>query len=210
MTITPQDPLREPNAANPGVSPDALELIRVDMLRFAKLQLGNKEAAEDMVQEAMESALRHLNGFSGQSSLKTWVFAILKNKIIDHLRRAWRTVNFSSLTNEGDDSEGIDLDAFFNDRGRWRDGLRPVAWPSPDDAVRSKQFWIVFESCLDLLAPKAGQIFMMREFLGFDSDEICLQLNLTTSNLHVILHRSRLKLRGCLETGWVRSGASAC
>ncbi len=51
---------------------------------------------------------------------------------------------------------------------------------------------------------------MMREFLGFESEEICLQINLTTSNLHVILHRSRLKLRGCLEAGWVRSGSRPC
>ncbi len=199
----------QPEGTSADVSTAALTSIRADMLRFAMLQLGNREAAEDMVQEATEAALRHLKGFAGQSSLKTWVFAILKNKIIDHLRRAKRTINFSSLANDVDDGE-IDLDAFFNDRGGWRDGPRPVAWPSPDDAVQSKQFWIVFETCLDLLAPKAAKVFMMREFLGFESEEICLQLDLTTSNLHVILHRSRLKLRGCLETGWVRPGARTC
>ena len=74
---------------NQGASADPADLvsIRSDMLRFAALQLGNREAAEDMVQEAMEAALRHLQDFTGQSSLKTWVFAILKNKIIDHLRQ---------------------------------------------------------------------------------------------------------------------------
>ena len=201
---------REPEDTGGAARPAALGLIRADMLRFAKLQLGNRETAEDVVQEAMESALRHLHGFSGQSSLKTWVFAILKNKIIDHLRSAKRTVNFSSLASDDDADDEARLESLFNDRGRWRDGARPVVWPSPDDAVQSKQFWIVFETCLDLLAPKAGRIFMMREFLGFESDEICAQLNLTTSNLHVILHRSRLKLRGCLEAGWVRPGACSC
>lgn len=200
----------KPEIARGAASPGALGLIRADMLRFAKLQLGNRETAEDMVQEAMESALRHLHSFTGQASLKTWVFAILKNKIIDHLRVATRTVNFSSLANVDDDDGEDRLESLFNDRGRWRDGARPVAWPTPDDAVQSKQFWVVFETCLDLLTPKAGRIFMMREFLGFESDEICSQLNLTTSNLHVILHRSRLKLRGCLEAGWVRAGARAC
>lgn len=200
----------QPGGASTDVNPAALTSIRADMLRFAMLQLGNREAAEDMVQEATEAALRHLKGFAGQSSLKTWVFAILKNKIIDHLRQARRTINFSSLTNDADEDAEIDLDAWFNDRGVWREGPRPVAWPSPDDAVQSKQFWIVFETCLDLLAPRAAKIFMMREFLGFESEEICLQLDLTTGNLHVILHRSRLKLRGCLETGWVRPGARTC
>ena len=210
MTNNQQVHPREPEDASGAARPAALGLIRADMLRFAKLQLGNRETAEDTVQEAMESALRHLEGFSGQSSIKTWVFAILKNKIIDHVGQARRTVNFSSLANDdGEDGEAR-LEALFNDRGRWRDGARPVAWPSPDDAVQSKQFWIVFETCLDLLAPKAGRIFMMREFLGFETEEICSQLNLTTSNLHVTLHRSRLKLRGCLEAGWVRPGARPC
>lgn len=209
MTNGPPVPSAQPESVRSEVNPGALASIRSDMLRFAKLQLGNIEAAEDMVQEAMESALRHLHSFSGQSSLKTWVFAILKNKIIDHLRQSRRAINFSSLTHE-DDENGEMLESLFNDRGGWRDGLRPVAWPSPDDAVQSKQFWIVFETCLELLAPKAGQIFMMREFLGFESEEICSQLNLTTSNLHVILYRSRMKLRGCLETGWGRQGARAC
>lgn len=212
MTIDQHAHGRGPEGASTMVSPAALGSIRADMLRFAQLQLGNRETAEDMVQEAMESALRHLESFSGQSSLKTWVFAILKNKIIDHLRQSKRTINFSSLASDGDsDDDGeASLEALFNERGGWRDGPRPVAWPSPDDAVQSKEFWIVFETCLDLLAPKAGRIFMMREFLGFESDEICAQLELTTSNLHVILHRSRLKLRGCLETGWVRSGVRRC
>ncbi|MEJ7688666.1 MAG: sigma-70 family RNA polymerase sigma factor [Variovorax sp.] len=210
MTIDPHAQPREPKDASAEVSPAALGLMRADMLRFANLQLGNKEAAEDMVQEAMESALRNLHGFSCRSSAKTWVFAILKNKIIDHLRQSRRTINFSSLTNGDDENGEVNLESLFNNRGGWRDGPRPVAWPSPDDAVQSKQFWIVFETCLDLLAPKAGKIFMMREFLGFESEEICSQLNLTTSNLYVILHRSRLKLRGCLETGWVRLGARPC
>jgi hypothetical protein len=130
MTIAPQAQTRQPNDANPDVSPAALALIRADMLRFAMLQLGNREAAADMVQEAMESALRHLHGFSGQPSLKTWVFAILKNKIIDHLRQSRRTLNFSSLTPDGDKSGNM-LESLVNERGGWRDGPRPVAWPRP-------------------------------------------------------------------------------
>jgi RNA polymerase sigma-70 factor (ECF subfamily) len=68
----------------------------------------------------------------------------------------------------------------------------------------------VFEACLDHLPAKTGRVFMMREFLGLDADEICAQLGISTSNCHVILHRARLKLRGCLETGWGRPGADPC
>lgn len=51
---------------------------------------------------------------------------------------------------------------------------------------------------------------MMREFLGFDTEEICAQLSITSTNLHVILHRARNKLRGCMETGWGRPGEASC
>jgi RNA polymerase sigma-70 factor (ECF subfamily) len=47
---------------------------------------------------------------------------------------------------------------------------------------------------------------MMREFLGFESGEICAKLGISTGNCHVILHRARMQLRRCLETGWGRPG----
>ncbi len=188
------------------ISAQALIAIRADMLRFARLQIGNRETAEDMVQEAIEAALRNQSSFSGNSSLKTWVFAILKNRIVDHFRQARRTVNFSSLVDEGEDWQES-VETLFNERGRWRDEVRPVSWPSPEESVQSRQFWAAFETCLEVLPPNASRVFMMREFLGLESDEICAQAKLSTSNLHVILHRARMKLRACLENGWVRAGA---
>lgn len=184
-----------------AISADALIALRGDMLRFAHLQLRNDDIAEDLVQESMESALRNVGKFAGQSSLKTWVFAILRNRIIDHLRSARRSVPMSSLVEEGDDWQER-LEVLFNDNGGWRVGSRPVPWPDPEDSMQSRQFWTVFEICLDHLPVNTGRVFMMREFLGFESSEICEHLGISTSNCHVILHRARLKLRGCMETGW--------
>lgn len=192
-----------------GVSPQALLALRADMLRFAQLQLRDHGAAEDLVQEAIEAALRKASSFAGQSTLKTWVFAILRNRIIDHLRQASRTVALSSLVADDDDWQDR-LDALFNERGHWQPALRPVAWQDPEESMQSRQFWAVFETCLDHLPPATGRVFMMREFLGFESDEICSQLGITTSNCHVILHRARLKLRTCLDSGWARPGAASC
>jgi RNA polymerase sigma-70 factor (ECF subfamily) len=195
-----------PEARQPAsFGADALAALRPDMLRFARLQLRDRDAAEDMVQEAIEAALRQASRFAGQSSLKTWVFAILRNRIIDHLRSARRTVPMSSLVEDGDDWQER-LAAMFDDGGRWRDSARPQAWPDPEASMQSRQFWAVFEACLDHLPPNTARVFMMREFLGFESGEICAQLAITTSNCHVILHRARLKLRGCLDSGWVRQG----
>ncbi len=195
--------------AAPGISADALIALRADMLRFARLQMRNAEHAEDMVQEAIEAALRHASSFAGQSTLKTWVFAILRNRIIDHLRQDSRSVPMSSLVADDDDWQER-LETLFNERGGWRDGPRPVAWPTPEQSMQSRQFWVVFETCLDRLPANTGRVFMMREFLGFESDEICSRLGISTSNCHVILHRARLRLRNCMQDGWGRPGEDPC
>ncbi len=197
------------SASLQGISTEALLSLRTDMMRFAQLQLRNTETAEDLVQESIETALVKASSFSGRSSLKTWVFAILRHRIIDHFRSATRTVSMSSLV--GDDEDWQErLDALFNERGRWRDGTRPVAWPDPEESMNTRQFWGVFEACLDHLPANTGRVFMMREFLGFESNEICAQLGITTSNCHVILHRARLKLRGCMDKGWGRQEETKC
>lgn len=192
-----------------GIGVESLLAIRSDMFRFARLQVGNPELAEDLVQESIEAALRNSSSFSGKSALKTWIFAILKNRIIDHLRQAKRTVTFSCLVEEGEQWQER-LESLFNEQGRWRAEMRPVAWPSPEEAIQSQQFWGIFEACLDHLPSNTAQVFMMREVLGFDSDEVCAQLGISAGNLHVILHRARMKLRACLEGGWVRERTHTC
>lgn len=199
-----------PAASLQGIGAPALLALRADMLRFARLQLRDHGTAEDLVQEAIEAALRKASTFAGQSTLKTWVFAILRNRIIDHLRQAPRTVALSSLVSDDDDEWQDRLEALFTERGHWQPALRPVAWQDPEESMQSRQFWSVFETCLDHLPPATGRVFMMREFLGFESDEICSQLGITTSNCHVILHRARLRLRTCLDSRWARPGAASC
>lgn len=197
-----------PNAVA-RVGAEALIALRSDMLRFAQLQVRNFELAEDLVQESIEAALRNASSFVGNSTLKTWVFAILRNRIIDHIRRADRTVNLSSLVDD-DTLWQENAEALFTERGRWQASARPVPWPNPEESMQNRQFWSVFEACLDHVPPNSGRVFMMREFLGFETDEICSHLHISTSNCHVLLHRARLKLRGCMQNGWGLPGANSC
>lgn len=188
---------------------EGLVKLRKDMLRFAQLQLRDTAAAEDMVQDAIEAALRGASTFGGRSSLKTWVFSILRHRIIDHIRHDARTVSLSSLVQEGEDWEDR-LEALFNERGGWTDAARPRAWPNPEASMEDREFWVVFETCLEHLPAHPARVFMMREFLGFEAGEICGQLGITSGNCHVILHRARLKLRDCIGRGWGRPGAERC
>lgn len=185
-----------------------LEDIRKKMLKFATLQLSDSSLAEDTVQEALIGALKNVRSFGGRAALKTWVFAILKNKIADVLRQKQRLVNASSLLREGEEDE--DFSELFNAKGFWQVDERPAAWCNPEESMREEQFWKVFELCLEHLPGNQGRVFMMREFVELDSNEICATVGITTSNLNVMLHRARLRLRECMEDRWFVKGEQSC
>lgn len=181
--------------------PEFIFQIRRDMLKFATLQLRDHGLAEDAVQEALIAAHKNVNSFNRKSAFKTWVFAILKNKVVDILRKDIKEVTFSHFFEE--DSDDIS-DVLFNNRGFWNSEERPAGWSEPMESVKNAQFWQIFEACLNGLPEKLSRIFMMREFVELESDEICQILNISTSNLHVMLYRARLRLRECLENKWFR------
>lgn len=192
------------------LSAQALLALRADMLRFARLQLRDREAAEDLVQEAIESALRHSDWFAGGAALKTWVFAILRNKVVDHLRRSSRSVNLGDLIDDTADHDD-QVEAMFDPTGAWLEGARPGAWPTPEDAMSSRQFLQSLESCMAALPDRMARVFTLREVLGWDTGEIGRHLGLSESNCHVILHRARLRLRACLSMQGIGGvGGSQC
>jgi RNA polymerase sigma-70 factor (ECF subfamily) len=187
-------------AASVLADPQALQGLRAQMLRFATLQLGDEQLAEDAVQEALIGALKNASAFRGQAALKTWMFAILKNKIADTLRQKKRLGEASALMRERDGEE--DLDELFNARGMWEPDERPAAWGNPQESLHQAQFWKVFELCLEGLPGHQARVFMMREYIGLESDEICSTVGVSTSNLNVLMYRARLRLRECLENNW--------
>jgi len=194
---------RDNEAATSGellADPAYIEELRRQMVKFAQLQLSDGHAAEDAVQEALVGAMAGVKRFAGRAALKTWVFAILKNKIADALRQKQRLIDASSLLREGEEEE--DFSELFDKRGHWRSSESPVPWREPEDAFSQGQFWTVFEACLEGLPAKQARIFMMREFVELESEEICAAAEISMSNLFVVLHRARLRLRECLENNW--------
>lgn len=187
------------------IDPDQLVAIRSDMLRFARLQLRDAAAAEDAVQEALLAAIDKAASFSGRSELKTWVFSILRHKIVDHIRRQARTTNASSYSFEGESLDQT-FDALFKANAHWTPGARPSDWGDPQAALHQEHFWKVFEACLNHLPENTARVFMMREFLDFETPEVCKELGITVTNCNVILHRARNALRACLERGWFTTG----
>ncbi|MCO1334351.1 RNA polymerase factor sigma-70 [Microbulbifer sp. OS29] len=198
--LAPSASATESNPEDSLQNPQFLVDLRQQMLRFASLQLQDTQLAEDAVQEALMGALKNFRSFSGRSALKTWVFAILKNKIADTLRQRQRFVDADLLVRG--DREEHDHDELFDQTGHWQKDEKPKRWADPESAIYDKHFWRIFEACLSHLPSRQAQIFMMREFIELESHEICAAVEISVSNLNVTLHRARLRLRECLEDNW--------
>jgi RNA polymerase sigma-70 factor, ECF subfamily len=170
------------------------------LYRFALLRVRIPAVAEDLVQETLLAALRAREHFAGQAAEQTWLVAILKNKIVDHFRRASRE---SPLPDTEHPDEAID--ALFRDaNGHW--AQPPSAWADPDQALEQAEFWQIFQDCLAALPARQAQAFALTEFDDHSSDALCNILGVSTSNLWVLLHRARMRLRECLEQHWFDAG----
>jgi len=178
-----------------------LEKIRPTLLRFALLQLRNEAVAEDVVQETLLAALEGKSAFSGRSQLKTWAVAILRNKIVDHLRRSSREGTLPLVDEQGD----ADFDALFDGSGHWQE--KPTDWGDPAAVFEQRGFYDVLELCMKALPENIARVFTMREVLGFETDEICKELKISTSNCWVVLYRARMRLRECLQLRWFNEAA---
>lgn len=176
-----------------------LAQLRKELLRFAMLQLRNRDLAEDVVQDALASAFAARERFEQRASVKTWVFSILKNKIVDVLRDRWNKNRVDLIDATGDDS---DFDVLFQTNDRWHRDEMPSAWGDPEKSFENQEFWLIFELCMTKLPDTTARVFSMREFLGLEVGEICKELAITTSNCWVILHRARMHLRLCLQQRW--------
>ena len=182
-----------------------IEKHRRYLTRVAQLQLRDPDLSQDVVQDTMLAALTGAAGFDGRSSVKTWLTGILKHKIVDAIRRKQREPVAASTLDEEADLE--DFEGLFKDNGAWQ--APPADWGDPEVALSRRQFFDMMDFCLEKLPPNTARVFMMREVMELDSDEICKELAITANNLWVILYRARMTLRECLEQNWFAGRARA-
>ena len=175
----------------------ALAEARPVLLRIARLQLRNDTLAEDVVSETLIAALEGRERFGGQSQVRTWVVGILKHKIIDHFRRGQREVSFDALE---EDIGTEDIDRLFQANGHRVSA--PLDWGDPEASLSRVQFFEVLQMCIDKLPGNLARVFMMREWLGVETAEICKEIGITSTNCFVMLFRARMRLRECLELQW--------
>ena len=167
------------------------------LYRFALARVKDPSIAEDLVQETFLAALSARKNFKGRSTIRTWLIAILKHKIVDHIRKKTREQDTDKLESMTD---GIDVN--FNERGDWK--IRPRKWTkNPMKLYEQKEFLDVLYRCLSELPKRQAEAFMLREMDGLSTEEICKELNITATNSWVMLYRARMLLRRCLEINWL-------
>ena len=158
--------------------------------------------AEEIVQETWLGALEGLDGFEERSSLKTWLFGILKNQARRRAERERRTVPFSSLAGAAeDDGPVVDALRFQGQDGCWPDhwALPPRPWEDAERRLAAMEVRGLLRAAIADLPPRQRAVVALRDVEGLSSDEVCELLELSEGNQRVLLHRGRAALRNDLE-----------
>jgi RNA polymerase sigma-70 factor (ECF subfamily) len=151
-----------------------------------------KTEAEDLVQDVFTTFLETLDRFEGRSPVRTWLFGILHRKVLERRREQYREEQYDPI----DDV----FESRFDTRGNW---VRP-----PQDLQRlleSKEIGVAIAGCLEGLPSAQREVFVLREMESLATAEICKILGVTVTNMGVLIHRARNRLRECIEArGWSR------
>jgi len=171
------------------------------LFTYACMRINDKEQARDLVQETFLGALERLEKFDKLSSEKTWLTAILKNKIFDVYRKKSSGLNNQShLEMSGSQTE----DFFDPENGHWNEQHYPESFAiEQHDTLQNKEFQDVLQSCMKKLPPLWASVFTMKHMDDESSEIICKELRLTSSNYWVIIHRAKVHLRSCLQKNWI-------
>lgn len=174
------------------------------LFNFAISKTGDTHLAEDLVQETFLAGLKSSETFKGQSSEKTWLISILKFKIADHYRKASTKYELRSLHSNGTDN--TDSINHFTEDGDWKQDAQPKDWGIDySKALENKELALVLNRCIDKLQEKQKQLILLKLVEEEDTENVCKELNITSTNYWVIIHRAKLQLRTCLEKNWINS-----
>ncbi|HEY1060265.1 MAG TPA: sigma-70 family RNA polymerase sigma factor [Daejeonella sp.] len=170
------------------------------LFRYAILRIHDQDLAKDLVQETFLAGLKSLSGFAGKSSERTWLTAILKYKIIDLYRKeSSGLANIKDLKQE----EASQDDFFYNDNGHWKKEYAPRPFEELADPLRDKEFNRILQDCMKKLPKLWASVFTLKHMDDEKTEVILDELRLSKANFWVIIHRTKLSLRACLQKNWL-------
>ena len=164
------------------------------LFNYTISRVNDREIAKDLVQETFFAGLKSMKNFKGDASERTWLIAILKRKIIDYYRKinsakgkAEVRINYNNSDNEGDWLEEQVADPFDK---------------TAEDEIENEELGDAIMNCLSKLPEKQAKVFRMKTIESLETEFICKELDITASNLWVIVHRARQAMADCLEKNW--------
>jgi RNA polymerase sigma-70 factor (ECF subfamily) len=175
-----------------------------ELFNYAIYKTSDQELAEDLVQETFLAGLKARHNFKNHSSERTWLYAILKNKIADHYKKAYTKyeTNGSAFTTENDPF----LDNYFDEEGEWHKKAAPQNWGIDyNDSIENRELAVVLNNCMDKLPPNQKQLIFLKIVEEEKTEKVCKELNITATNYWVMIHRAKLQLRACIEKNWINS-----
>jgi RNA polymerase sigma-70 factor (ECF subfamily) len=168
---------------------------------IAMLKTGNEQTAQDLVQDTFLSAIKAKDSFAGNSSERTWLTVILNNKVIDYYRK-------KDVLKNADDYLA-DTDASFHQHffetdpaqyGHWKADAAPQDWgQQADRKLLQQEFQRILRYCISKLPTKLVPAFMAKFVDDQDAEKICKDLQISSSNYWVMIHRAKVLMRTCLE-----------
>jgi RNA polymerase sigma-70 factor (ECF subfamily) len=184
------------NTSSNLLHPDGWIANYADVLyAYVMARVNDVQAAEDIVQNTFLSAWKGRATYNGGASEKNWLYAICKNKIIDHFRK--QKSDLVSLSTKEED-------LYFDKADHWTGETAPKEWGiHTEQPVETKEFYTFLEKCRQKLKEIQQSVFVMKYMEDLDSEEICKVLDITPSNYWVLIHRAKLHLRKCLEKNWL-------
>lgn len=167
------------------------------LFNYTIARVNDKDIAKDLVQETFFAGLKSAKNFEGKSTERTWLVSILKRKIIDYYRKINSKKGQAEIRMSFYDSG--------EDKGNWIEERVPQSWDtSTEKDLENEELKLQLEHCIDKLPEKYAIVFRMKTIQEFETEEICKELDITPSNLWVIIHRARTQLRECLEKNWFK------
>lgn len=170
-------------AGDEGAANEVLTKLSGEMFGFARRMLVDEQAAEDALQEALLGLLRTSGNYDGRESLRTWVFRILRNKIIDQYRKRGRDLVVSDADPEA---------ASFNANGRWND-LDFQPWNESAELLE------IVRHCMELLPHNQREALQLKAIEELSAQEASEILGVSVANFRQILHRGRAAVRKCTD-----------
>jgi RNA polymerase sigma-70 factor, ECF subfamily len=167
-------------AYRPSFSPTVswIEMVshRAYLVRFAQRKLRDPLMAEDAVHDVFEAVLSGRAVFAGRAALRSWLTAVLKNKIVDQVRR---NVGTESLNEDFDDSAALEIEC---------------PQPRPDEIAEQQQLLMVALKRIEELPPALRDVMRLRVLEEQSTEEVCRELGISEENLFVRIHRARKQL----------------